>query len=219
MPMFFQSGVPYAGSFTWATVPSAAIAGAGTVARISNAGSNGNYFVSNGTRWNALGGSAVLNFLGATVSGIAAVENIVLQTQIPAGLWQTSDRLRINIEGVSKSGAVDTALLNLRIGTAGTTADTAITGLSAYQLLSASSQSGGFEFDIKLVSATSAMKLGANATSNVSGLGGASASAAAAATVITDASANALWVSIGILSGGATNTVSVAGASIELKTP
>jgi hypothetical protein len=84
--------------------------------------------------------------------------------------------------------------------------------------MAASFRSVGFEIDIKLISATSAQKLGAQANSAGS-LAVAATIAGAAATVITDASANPLYISIGLAAGGATDTLTAQSAAIQLITP
>jgi hypothetical protein len=162
-------------------------------------------------------GETRLASLGASPAAIAAVETIVMQARLAVGQWQTNGMIRVRTV-LSKSGTTDSGRMSVRIGTAGTTADTAITGLSAQVLLSAASQAGGFEFDIKLISATSAQKVGTNAA-NVSGYGAGNAGAIAAATAITDASANSLYVTVTFSSSGATDTVTVQSGSIQLIAP
>lgn len=169
-----------------------------------------------GSRWRPLAGQAMLASLGAAVSGITNSETIVLQALIPAGAWQTNDTIRVWFTG-GKSGTTDTYLASVRVGTAGTTSDTAITGISGFTCMIAANFSGGWIWDIKLNSATSAQRLGASGAQATSFT--ASAGAVAAATTITDASANALYVSLSIYSGGATNTVSINNGQIQLITP
>jgi hypothetical protein len=210
---FSMASVP---SLTYATLPAANAVPAGTVVRATNLGEHGTLLISTGTRWRTLTGEATLKQLGNAVSGIANSENIVLQTLLPAGSWQTNDVIRIKNLSVSKSGTTDTGNLTVRVGTAGTTADTAITGISALTAVIAANQSFGAVYDIKLVSATSALKLGGN---TVAPFAGGSTAAAAAATAITDASANALYVSVGLASSGATNTVGIQSGQIALVTP
>ena len=199
---------------TWANRPTTAdplhlylftdVGSSGTLMRYANG------------RWRPLAGQAMLASLGASVSGVTNSETIVLQTLIPAGAWQTNDTIRLFFTG-GKSGTTDTYLITVRVGTAGTTADTAITGLSGFTGMIAANFSAGWIFDIKLNSATSAQRLGSSGAQ--SGSFTSSAAAVASATTITDASANALYVSLSIYSGGATNTVSINNGSILLITP
>jgi hypothetical protein len=202
-------------AYTWANLPAAA-ANANVVAFATDLGT-GTLVRSNGTRWLPVGGVATLKALGAAVSGVANSETIELQTLLPVNAWQANDRLRLYLVG-TKTGTTDAFNLTVRIGTAGTTSDTAITGLSALQMFTASGINGGGIFDIKLVNATSAQKLGANA-SGVMTYTINSASAVAAATTISDASANALYVSVSIASSGTTNTVGLTDGEIQLITP
>lgn len=216
MPMFLP-GVSYAGSGTFAAKPAATAVPAGTVYRASDVGENGTWLESNGTRWRAFNGAAALKTLGNATGNIANSETIVLQTQIPIGAWQANDLIRIAFTG-TKSGATDFLNATVRVGTAGTTADTAITGLSSYVALGGTNRSGGFIFDLKLVSATSVQRLG-NAGAAATSYAGGTNTTLPAATAVTDASANALYVSLGIASSGATDTVSLQSCSIHLITP
>jgi hypothetical protein len=169
-----------------------------------------------GSRWRPLAGQAQLASLGAAVTGIANSETIVLQTLIPAGAWQTNDSIRVWFAG-TKSGTTDSQLLTVRVGLAGTTADTAITGLSAYVFANAAGVTGAGIYDIKLVSATSALRIGPGSAAS-SGYY-TNLSSISSATSITDASANALYVSVSTYSSGASNTVSVTSGQIQLITP
>lgn len=216
MPAFAPS-IPYAGTGTWANKPAANAVPAGAIYRATNVGDNGAYFESNGTRWRALNGEATLDLLGAAVSGIVNSETIVLQALLPAGSWQAGDTLSLKFT-LTKSGNTDTGIATVRIGTAGTTADTAITGFSANAVFAASGLTGGWEYAIKLTDATNAQKVG-NAGSASSAYIGGGTSAIPAATAITDSSANALYVSLGVYSGGATNTVAITSGHIKLLTP
>jgi hypothetical protein len=149
--------------------------------------------------------------LGPAVSGVANSETIVLQSSFPINTLQANDTIRIWLTG-TKSGATDNYNVTVRIGTAGTTADTAVTGLSSFALMSASGRSGGGIFDIKVVSSTSVLKVGNNGTGNAAYLVG--STAAPAATTITDASANALFVSLSIASSSTTDTVAITSGQI-----
>lgn len=201
-------------TFTWATKPSSAANG--SLIFVSDVGESGTLFQYGGSRWRPVGGQAALKTLGAASANVANSETIVLQTLIPASAWQTYDTLRLWLV-MTKSGTTDAGNLTVRVGTAGTTGDTAITGLSAFQFLSAANTSGGLIFDIKLLSATSAQKMGLDGSGAGSYTGG--SASGALATTITDASANALYLSVGIASAGATNTVSLASGHIHLITP
>lgn len=213
------SGATTISTYTWATLPSAATAGARTLAWASDLGESGTLLVSNGTRWRSANGSVSLKGLGGASASIGSAETIVMQTQLPIGAWQTNDVLRLWTT-TTKSGATDIGRLIVRVGTAGTTADTAITGLtSAFSYMTAAAISGGGIFDIKLFSATSAMRIGDNASAQHSYQSTAATTAGAAATTITDASANALWVSVSLQSAGATDTLVMQDSRLQLITP
>lgn len=202
-------------SSTWANKPSSA-ASTGLYL-FTDVGSSGTLMRYANSRWRPLAGQAQLASLGASVSGITNSETIVLQTLIPAGAWQTNDTIRIWLTG-TKSGTTNTSNLSVRIGTAGTTADTVITGLSAFQFITAANILSGGIYDIKLISATSAQKVGNNAA-GASTYQGVTTAGAASATVISDASANALYVSVTLASSGAVDTVAIQSGQIQLVTP
>ncbi len=214
MPLYFGNNpLPRA---TYTTLPAATAVPAGTMAVATNLGANGTTVYSNGTRWLAAGGTACL----ATVAGISGLTNsevISLQSLLPINAWQNGDILRVWM-ALTKSGSTDTLNVTVRIGTAGTTADTAITGISANTVLAAANLTGGFIFDIQLVSATSAQKIGLGSGTNSSYTGAANA-AITAATTITSAAANALYVSFAAVSSSTNNTVGISSARIELLTP
>lgn len=206
-------GWSFAGSGTWANAPSAS-AYSGYLYYATDIGADGVLLRSNGTRWKVANGTANLKSGAAVVSGITNTEQIVLQTLLPINAWQQFDSIRLFLN-TGKSGATDTARITVRIGTAGTTADTAITGLSVAQLMTAAGLASGMSVDIKLLTATSAQKIG-SAQNGAVGYADANAVAASAATTITDASANALYVSLGLSSSGATDTLTFHGGNIQM---
>lgn len=203
-------------STTWANKPTSAAST--QLYLMSDVGSSGTIMRYNGTRWRPLAGEAQLATLSAAVTGITNSETIVLQTLIPAGAWQTNDSILVWL-ATTKSGTTDTGNLSIRVGTAGTTADTAITGYSAFSIMATGSQSGAGLYEIKLASATSALKVGNAAAATHAYQSSGSSTAAVVATTITDASANALYVSIGLASSGATNTLTAQSGRIQLITP
>lgn len=162
-------------------------------------------------------GTTMLKTLGAAVSGIANSETIFMQAALAAGQWRPNGIIRIRFTA-SKSGTTDAANLTIRVGTAGTTGDTAITGFGPLQVMATTGRSGGFEFDVALVSDTSAMKVG-SMSNGVSSYGGQSSVAQVAATTISDAATNALYFSVAINSAGTTDTVTVNTGSIAMVNP
>jgi hypothetical protein len=185
----------------------------------TDVGANGTVFQYKGSRWRVMNGVAVLLEMGAAVSGITNAGSLIMQTLIPAGVLQANDFFRIELTP-TKSGATDAGWITVRVGTTGTTADTAITGLSSFNHMAAAGVAGGAQYDIKIVSSTSFQKVGNNAAASghayqaVSG-----ATAAAAATAVSDADANALYLSVYLASSSTNNTVGANSASIILRTP
>lgn len=200
--------------YTMATLPAAATAGARTLAWVTDLGTNGTLVVSTGSRWKPVNGRGQLAALGPPMSGINNTPTLILQTLIPAAGWPVLDVMRLWIDTSKGTLSSDAGVLTVRLGTTGTTSDTAITGLSALNLMSAGHRSGGYVLDIKQLTTTSVQKLGNNTTA-VSPIGGGSNSAVAAATTVTDLSANAMYLSIYFSSGGTSDTVGVEHAAIE----
>lgn len=213
---FNNAAYPRAGQAnvtTWANRPSPADV-PGEVWRFTDLGRSGfgTFWVSDGTRWLALAGRAPLNAQGAVVTGITNTESILLQALLPVGGWQTNDVLRAWV-APTKSGTTDAATARVRIGTGGTITDTQVVSVT---VLAASNQRGGAFFDVKLASATSALPFGTNNTEG--SYAGASAAAADAAVAISSAAANALYVSLCLVSGGAADTVGAQDSRLELLT-
>jgi hypothetical protein len=208
MPM--TKGSTALGSMTYAALVASYPASSWTnyTAFVTNWGANGTSVRSNGTRWIPNNGQVILKKMGSAVSGLASTETAVVSVQLPAGVLQAGDTIRI-ILSLSKTGTTDTGAISVRIGVNGTTADSALTGLSAFASLTAAQISGGPIYAVRILSSTSAQKTGNN-SSNASGYGGAGAGAAAAATTgLTDMSSNAVYITVGAKSGGGTDTVGV----------
>lgn len=188
---------------TWANIPAAG--SAGRMQFVSNAGTKGSMWLDDGTRWKPINGQCLLASLDTTSASIGSTETIVFQYQLPANLWQTSDIIRVQYL-MEKTGVTDTGIAGVRIGTAGTSSDTAIVSTTA---LSAASRTGLLFLDIRLESATSALQV-----SSPSGYG--TTSTFYSAITISSASANPLYVSLSIRSGGATDTVTCKSGLIQL---
>ena len=204
--------------YAFASLPAANAVPVGYRVIATNLGANGTELISNGTRWRPIAGIAVLKDLGAPVSGIANSEVIRLQTLLPANALQVNDTLRIWL-ALAKSGATDYGLVTVRMGTAGTTGDTAITSLSAAIELGAVSISGAAIFDIKLISATSAQRIGTGAAQTGTYTTLVNTSAAAAATTISSVSANPIYVSASAYSSSTNDTITIQSGQIQLITP
>ena len=199
---------------TYASLPAAAGCG-GQLRRVSDIGPSGygSLWCCTGARWSPLNGRCNLA-MATPLSGIATSETIVLQALIPAGVLKAKDMIRLWFS-LNKSGTTDSCTHRVRVGTAGTTADTQ---LWSGNVLGAGNQSGGWITELGLVSATSIQRNGQGGLT-VGSYSVASNTAAAAAVAISSADSNALYVSLSILSSGATDTVSLRAGQIELITP
>jgi hypothetical protein len=207
------------------TVPTSTFAGlpacasnSGAFYRVTNIGpSPGVVLMCDGTRWKPAAGTVRLYALAAPVTGLTNSEAISAQTLLPAGALQVNDQIRVWISG-TKSGTTDASTLNLRVGTAGTTADAAVISMTP---MSAAQQTFGGTVSLKLTSATASQRLGTmNATAGVAGsYDGGNATALPATVAIPSIASNANFVSVSMLSAGATNTVGLYEVLIEWVTP
>jgi hypothetical protein len=198
-------------STTWANIGSAATAN--KLQYVSDVGSSGSLWRSTGTRWKPVNGLAVLATLDTGLSGVANTETIAFQYLLPINALQTFDRLRFNLS-LSKTGVTDSLALKVRVGTAGTTADTQVLSVSA---LSATARSGSMMFDFRLASATSLQQLGSSGGASItSGYSNNTSVANVAAVAITSAAANALYVTVTIASTSTNDTVGLLDAQLML---
>ena len=194
-------------TYTWANLPAAGTAG--RQAFVSNAGTKGSFWYDDGTRWKPVGGSVVLATMDSASSAINNAETNVWNPLIPAGLWQTGDRLRLYFT-YAKSGTTDVGKLTVRCGTAGTF-DTMITNIN---YMAAANRHTGTIMEYRLESATSVQPL--SHTTLVLGYEQASGNAIASPVAISSAAANALYLSITIYSAGTTDTVQLVDAQLQL---
>lgn len=200
----------FLGDATWASLPSAATYN-GWYVWITNAGAGGSLWRSNGTRWKPVNGTATLATLDTTSANIPNSEAVVFQYQLPAGLWQVPDKLRLYLT-FTKSGTTDSLTYRVRIGTAGTTADTQVQGGT---IIGAAGTEASVIHDIRLQSATSAMVLPNNVASfGYNGVAGVAGSPSP--TAISSATTNALYVNATIVSTGASNTVNLVSGQLDL---
>lgn len=195
---------------SWATIGATAPA-TDTYAFASDFGHDGGLLRYNGTRWKPLNGSLVLASLDTAPGGVGSVEAIAFQYQLPINALQNKDRLRLALT-MTKSGTTDAGTLRFRMGTAGTTGDTQIYSQNA---MIAANQVIDMIVDFRLESATSIQMLGASGGA-APGYSGTSGNAAIAPTTISSASANAVFFSVGILSAGVTNTVTLLDATLTM---
>lgn len=190
-------------TYTWATKP--ATYPVGTPIFLSDAGTKGSHWIDDGTAWKPFNGQALLASADAQSATVANSETIKFQYQMPAAFWQVGDILRLDC-GLQKSGTTDTCNILVRIGTAGTTAD-ATMGIGG-SVLTASQVSGGFIYDIRLESATTATAI----TAVFLGYGSGTSSAFSTKTIANVS--NQLWINLTIASSGVSNTVTLMGAKL-----
>lgn len=148
-------------------------------------------------------GRSILKTLAAVSADIANAETVVLQYLIPAGSWVVGTTIEIDNLIFTKSGTTDTGTIRVRIGTAGTTADTQI---FSSNVLSAANRQWKGSGAIRLESATSVLPSGgANG-----GLNPGTANGALAAITISSAASNALYISVTIVASSTADTVALA---------
>lgn len=192
-------------TFTYANLP--ATYPTGLPVFVSNVGTKGSHWYFDGTRWKPLNGQCLLASLDAVGSNIDNNETIVFQYLMPAGLLQALDRLVLDID-MRKSGTTDSGNIRVRVGTAGTTSDTAVLGVTS---MSATQVSAGLIYHFRVDAATSMTKLGRGDI----GHGGSSTSAIPSAVTISNIS-NALYFSAAIYSSSTNNTVACGDAKLFL---
>ena len=161
----------------------------------------GNFFYWNGVRWKVVNGSCILDSIDTANVGTATASEQQLNAShalIPAGVIGGNDRLRIT-GGFSKSGATDTVILRVRIGSAGTTADPIVATIN----LAAATLSAGFYLQLKRASATS-IRLQGSANTLLS-YGSESTSAYAAAVTIPNMDTTGLYISVTAQMSGTTD--------------
>lgn len=191
---------------TWAAIGSAAAAGNGAIRFVSDIG-GGVLVQSNGTTWGPLNGRALLGRLEAEATGIAAVAQRVLRVLLPAGVPLDQDDLLIDI-AAAKSGATDNAQLFAYIGPTGDSTDTVITGLNGTAMMGTTGRTCGMLYPVRRYSATAARRIG-SITAGSSGIGSSSTGVAVANTTVPNMDSAAKYLSVYVVSGGATDTVSV----------
>lgn len=210
MSFILQPPVP---TYTWATKPASYAAGQPVF--ISDAAVHGSHWHYAGSRWRPVNGQVVLATLDAESAPVGNSETITLQYLFPAGSLQVADRLRLYYT-LNKSGTTDQAVLNLRIGTGGTTSDTLV--LNQTNAIAATSRSSGQVVDFRVDSATTIRKMVNGSATASAGYSNQSNSANPAAVTISNVS-NALYVSIGILSSSTNDTVTLVDAALQLLSP
>lgn len=105
----------YEDAFTWATRPSAA-SNKDRIIRITNIGTNGSFFQSNGTRWVPVFGDVTLLCDGAgyTVTGTTS-ETELLAVTIPGGLMSANGQIEV-VSYWSETNNANAKTIRMKIG-------------------------------------------------------------------------------------------------------
>lgn len=198
--------------FTFATLPATAPAGktvwlsdiGNAIIGASPVAATGSLWQFDGV-WRPVSGRVTLAKLNTPITGLTNIEAVSAQILLPAGFLRVSDRLSVEYT-VTKSGTTDSALALIRIGTAGTTADTTV---NLGTVLAAGSVYGRFMSTIRIEAATTAQLLGGSG-GLISGV-----SATPAAATIANIS-NALYINFGARSNSTNDTVGLADITLSL---
>jgi len=206
------AGAQTRAAVAFASLPAAASNAAAEI-RVTDVGPSGygSLWSSNGTVWKPINGQLKI-YQQNTRTSVAGggAETIVGQYLMPAGFLKTNDRLRLFMSS-SKAGTTTTCVWKVYVGTAGTTADALITGMSG-TIMAAANLAVGSITDIKVMSATSIQKMGVGNT-GTAGYAATGNTAAAAATTISNVS-NALYLTV-TLTPGATDAVACEDMMLE----
>jgi len=195
-------------TYTWATLPAAASA-PGLMALVTDI-NGGTFFRSNGVRWKPYNNMAALSVLGSRVTMSGTSEVILAQVAIPAGLVKDYDNLWVR-QSLSKTGTTEIATLRLRLGTAGTTADTTIWTNAS---MAGTSVSIGYDLMFKRNSATTITKTGSGST--MTPLAGASTAAYASAVTVPNMDSSDVVLSLTCTSSNTAETFALEDFVLEL---
>lgn len=197
-PLMFGT-TPVITGTTWASLPTAS-SHAGAVARVTDIGqaTGGSLWISNGTVWKPVNGILPLisNIARTSAAGAASETLTNLKFQAPAAFFSVGDKLRLYMT-MSKAGATTVGSVGIRMGTAGTTADTSV---SAWQIFNASSRSSASIIDFTIASATTIQVEGAVGTAAAGGYGAVSTNQYLGAVTISNIS-NSLFFEVTITPG------------------
>lgn len=200
------------GPTTYANLPAASLL-SGYMAKVSDiGGSTGSLWISDGVRWKPVNGTVRLYSSvsqSAAVSGVT--ETIQRQILLPANLLQVGDRLVCKISQ-SKSSTSETATTRIRLGTAGTTADTQLAAIAA---MTTTNVSVGWTWDMRVNSATTVQKMGGASTALPWGT---STGAFPAATTVSSMTSNDLYLSFSSFMSSTVETTRIEDLTIELHT-
>lgn len=192
-------------TFTHATLPASYPTGLPVF--VSNVGAKGSHWCFDGTYWNPVNGIALLSAMDATSASINNSETIVHQYQLPAAVLRVGSKLRVAY-GATKSGTTDTGIIRVRLGSNGTTGDTAIYSVTA---MAASARQVGHISDFRVESATTVLGL----PSSQGGYGASSTTAFPTAYTVNNIS-GALYVNFSLYSSSTNDTVALTHAQLWL---
>jgi hypothetical protein len=149
----------------------------------------------------------------ALIPGVAGTaDQVLLAIPIPAGVLD-GKVFRVMVS-FGKNGTTDASgTFSLRMGTAGTTADTQVATTSAN--LAAANRSVSFDFWMRMASATSVNKLGG--APNLSFGGGASSTLLNAATTVANVSTQLTYITLTTTMGGATDVPQLGYVAVEIQ--
>lgn len=192
---------------TWANLPAAA-SFQGRICRVSNL--NNALFESNGTRWKPVNGRALIGSIDTDVTMTGTTETVMFQKLFPAGALRNGDVLSL-VYSIGKSGTSETTSVGIRLGAAGTTADTS---LSAFGPMTTTNQSAGLWAEYSRVSATSVEKCGSGA--NNSAFVGPAATTLNAPVTVANMDSNAVYLSLTMAQSAAVETATLRRLRLEL---
>lgn len=194
---------------SFAALPPAA-ENSGVIYRVTDAANS--LWESNGTRWRPVNGRAVIKTLPTefSMSGTTAVK--AFESILPAGCVKDGDTLQLRYT-LGKSGTAETCQITVRLGTAGTTADTT---LSSFGPLVTTNISAGILADYKRLSAASVRKQGNGA--NNSAFAGQSTAAVNSPVAVSSLDSNAMYLAIWMANSAAVETSTMYDCILELVT-
>lgn len=212
MPLY-AAPLPFIGSYTFAQLKALTGMQDGAMAFVTNypanKGSTWRYSTTVGD-WFPMAPCKVFEKTALT-SGVAQLaDQLLLAIPLEAALL-TNKVFRL-LATFGKSGVVDnTGTFSIRLGTAGSTADTAIASAGA---IGAGSKSVGFDVWNRMASATSVEKLGGGLTAAFNGTG--SSSALNQATAVSNVTSQAVFLSLTTAMAGTTDTPQLGYIALEL---
>lgn len=107
--------------YAWTSKP-AASAVSGSIIKVTNVGTNGSYWVSNGSRWVPLNGSVIVSQSGTTVNLTGTTSETAMATiTIPGGLIGTNGVLEI-LPNFNHPSSANNKIWRVRLGGIGGTA-------------------------------------------------------------------------------------------------